>query len=141
MHVLKSASLTRDADGTMRLVLDPGRGSAPDVQATLRPAGEGATPYRESHWDEPWRSCFADMRSFLEYCVPQDRAMDAQPWRRRVSRQEIHLGIPVESCVPLAGVVRSEAARAIVGDAKPVCFLVPGVAFRFKLEDYDPMER
>jgi hypothetical protein len=139
MHVLRGASLSRDDDGTVRLALDPGTGSAPDATATLRPARDGVGVYRDARWEGPWRECFADLTAFLEYCVPQDRAMDAQPWRERVSRQEIHLGIPVSDCVALEGEVRSEAARAIVGDASPVCFLVPSVAFCFRVEAYDPL--
>lgn len=139
MHVLRRASLSRDDDGTVRLALDPGTGSAPDATATLRPARDGLGVYRDARWEGPWRECFADLTAFLEYCVPQDRAMDAQPWRGRVSRQEIHLGIPVRDCVALEGEVRSEAARAIVGDASPVCFLVPSVAFCFRVEAYDPL--
>lgn len=139
MHVLRRASLTREDDGSVQLALDPGGGSAPDAQAILWPASRSAGVYRESAWQDPWPACFADLRAFLEYCVPQDRAMDAQPWRGRISRQEIHLGIPIDACVPLVGEVTSEAARRIVGDAKPVCFLVPGVAFRFRVEAYDPI--
>jgi hypothetical protein len=138
MHVLHRASLTRDGDA-MHLTLDPGTGSAPDVDATLRPASPRDGVYRDGDWSGPWAECFADRRAFLEYCLPQDRAMDAQPWRGRVSRQEIHLGIPAERCIPLTGSVRSEAARRIVGDAEPLCFLVPDVAFRFRVEDYDPL--
>lgn len=139
MHVLRRASLTRDDDGTVHLALDPGRGSAPDATATLRPAREAVGVYRDARWEGPWRACFEDFTAFLSYCVPQDRAMDAQPWRGRVSRQEIHLGIPVRDCVALEGEVRSEFARALVGDAKPVCFLVPSVAFCFRVEAYDPL--
>lgn len=139
MHVLRRASMTRDDDGTVHLALDPGRGSAPDATATLRPAREGVGVYRDARWEGPWRACFEDFTAFLSYCVPQDRAMDAQPWRGRVSRQEIHLGIPVSDCVALEGEVRSEAARALVGDATPVCFLVPSVAFCFRVEAYDPL--
>lgn len=140
MHVLRGAAMTRDG-ALIALTLDPGRGSAPDARMSLRPASASAAGYREAGWSEPWSSCFGDFRALLEYCVPQDVAMDAQPWRARVSRQEIHLGIPLDACERLVGEVRSDAARAIVGDAQPVCFRVPGVAFRFRVEAYDPMER
>lgn len=139
MHALRAASLTRDGDGARRLTLDPGRGSAPDARATLRPLEDRAGVYREPAWEEPWRSCFADYRAFLEYCVPQDRAMDAQPWRSRVSRQEIQLGIPLDACVRLEGEVSSEAARRVVGDARPLCFLAPGLEFLLRHEAYDPL--
>ena len=48
-------------------------------------------------------------------------------------------GVPIEACEPLAGEVESRAARAIAGDAKPVCFRVPAVKFRFAEEAYDPL--
>jgi hypothetical protein len=54
-----------------------------------------------------------------------------------VTRQEIELGIPLESCRPLEGDVESRAAREIVGDARPLCFHVPAVKFRFGREAYD----
>jgi hypothetical protein len=130
MHVLARAGVTRDADGALRVSLDPGGGSAPDCEATLRPA---ETPTMEG----PWRACWDDYRAFLAYCVPQDRAMSAQPLRRRVSRQEIDLGIPLDACEPMVGEVASRAARAIAGDAAPVCFRVPAVRFSFAVEAHD----
>src|SRR3954447_21670079 len=132
MHVPARGGLTRDERGTFHLVLEPGpRGSAPDVRATLRPAGAaGPLP-------GPWNGCFRDWMDFLDYCVPQDRAMSSQPWYRRVTRQEIALGIPLESCRPLAGEVQSAAARAIAGDGEPLCFHVARVSFRFEREFYD----
>ena len=50
------------------------------------------------------------------------------PWRRRTTRQEIHLGIDPASCARLAGVVTSPDARAIVGDAEPIPFLAQPLA-------------
>lgn len=139
MHALRSAELTRDDDGALRLLLDPGRGSAPDAKATLRPLEARAGVYREPAWEEPWRSCFSDPRALLEYCVPQDRAMDTQPWRARVSRQEIQLGASLDACARLEGEVTSEAARRVVGDARPLCFLASGVEFVLRREAYDPL--
>jgi hypothetical protein len=69
--------------------------------------------------------------------VPQDRAMSSQPWYRRITRQEIELGIPLEACEPLAGHAASRAAQALVGAARPVCFRVPQVTLRFGAEIYD----
>jgi len=130
MHVLATAELARDVDA-IRVRLDPGRGSAPDAELDLRvtepPVLEGA-----------WAECFGDWHGFLAYCVPQDRALSSQPVRRRVSRQEIDLGIPLATCVPLAGAVRSRAATAIAGaDARALCFYVPSVTFRFATEAHD----
>jgi hypothetical protein len=75
----------------------------------------------------------------LAYCVPQDRAMSSQPWHARITRQEIHLGIPLAACEPLAGTVVSQAAQAFVGNATPFCFRVAQVAFRFDREEHDPL--
>jgi hypothetical protein len=131
MHVLASASLDREGE-TIRLRLEPGGGSAPDAQAELRdvepPELAGA-----------WRECWTTPMDFLAYCVPQDRAMASQPLRNRISRQEIHLGIPLTDCQFVEGTVSSRAASAIAGDARPICFRVPSVRFRFSQEAYDPI--
>ena len=132
MHTPARAELRRDADGTLHLLLDPGEGSAPDVRASLRPAA--AAPALEP----PWSECFASWRDMLAYDVPQDRALSSQPWANRITRQEIALGIPLEACEPLEGEVESRAARAIVGDARPLCFRVAQVDFAFDREIRDP---
>jgi hypothetical protein len=132
MHVFARAALDRDGEGRVTLRLDPGKGSAPDAEASLAPCA--APPFEGA-----WRECFGSFREFLAYCVPQDRAMSTQPWVPRVTRQEIHLGIPLDACEPLAGSVASRAAHALAGDAQPVCFRVPGVRFRFAEEAYDPL--
>jgi hypothetical protein len=130
MHVPRRARLSRDDDGTLHLLIDPGGGTAPDVRATLRPSDDRSLP-------PPWSDCFGDWFGFLGYCVPQDRALSSQPWYGRVTRQEIELGIPLESCRRLEGDVESAAARGIVGEAQPLCFHVPAVTFRFGREEYD----
>jgi hypothetical protein len=132
MHVLSRGEVTRNEDGELRVVLEPGDGSAPDATLTLRP--RTAAPVLRGVWAE----CFDDFRDFLAYCVPQDRAMDSQPLKRRVSRQEIDLGIPLDVCEPLEGSVHSRAAEAVAGDAEPLCFRVPEVAFSFAREAHDP---
>ncbi len=132
MHVLARAGVTRDADGAVRVSLVPGEGSGPDCEATLRPA-------KAPSLEGAWRECWHDYRTFLAYCVPQDRAMSSQPLRRRVSRQEIDLGIPLDACEPMAGEVVSSAARAIAGEAELMCFRVPAVSFCFAVEAHDPV--
>lgn len=134
MHVLASAALSRSNDGAVRLVLDPGEGSAPDADCTLRPC------------DRPvltgaWRECWPDFDAFLRYCVPQDRALSSQPWLDRVTSHEIHLGIDPAVCEPLAGEVRSRRAADFVGGAAPICFRVPAVSFVFASEIHDPLPR
>jgi hypothetical protein len=81
-----------------------------------------------------WAECFDAWRDMLAYCVPQDRALASQPWYGRITRQEIDLGIPIDSCRPLRGKVYSRAAKAIVGEdvaGEPLCFYVDRVAFRY----------
>jgi hypothetical protein len=129
MHVPARGEVLAHADGSFQVVLDPGKGSAPDVHATLHPAAVPQLP-------KSWHTCFPTYRDMLAYCVPQDRAMSSQPWYRRITRQEIQLGIPLENCKPLEGEVESRAARAIAGEATPVCFRVPRVSFRFDRVEY-----
>jgi len=129
MHVFARARLS-STGGALSLHCDPGQGSAPDVELTLR---EAAAPA----WTGAWTACFAGYEAFLAYCVPQDRALSSQPSRRRISRQEIDLAIPLAACVPLEGEVTSRAARAIVGEAQPLCFTVPKVQFSFSAEAHD----
>jgi hypothetical protein len=125
MHVLRRADV-----GPTGVLLDPGSGTAPDAEAVLRPAPNRSLP-------ASWRPCFASYDDFLRYCVPQDRALSAQPWHRWTTRQEIRLGIPIESCDPLEGAVRSRAAAALGAAGEPVVFRVPGVRFRFEGEAQD----
>ncbi len=131
MHVLARGEIARDPEGHIQVLVDPGTGSAPDARLDLHPTkGEPSLP-------APFDACFESYRDFLAYCVPQDRAMDAQPWRGTISRQEIELGIPLDACEPLEGEVISRAAEAIAKDAKPLCFRVAAVDFRFDLEEHD----
>ena len=132
MHVLREARLVRGADGAVDLTLDPGEGTAPDATCHL-------TPTQEHPWEGAWRDCWGDWRAFLDYCLPQERAMSTQPWRDRVTRHEIELGLDPARCVPLAGDVRSRRAASYVGDAKALCFRVPAVRFRFAVEATDPL--
>jgi hypothetical protein len=129
MHVPSSAHFSRD-DDMFALQIDPGKGTAPDVKATFQLSSEPALT-------GPWGECFENWGAMLAYCVPQDRAMRVQPWRDVVTRQEINLNIPLESCVPMKGSVVSAAARAIAGDAQPLCFLVERLSFRLLGEYHD----
>lgn len=131
MHALAHGAVTAGKDGSFRVVLDPGAGSGPDADMALRPT-TAPQPL-----PAPWDACFADYRALLAYCVPQDRALSAQPWYDRVTRQEIRLDIPLDTCEPLTGEVRSRMAEALLGSAAPLCFRVPRVFFRFDKEEYD----
>ncbi|HTW94467.1 MAG TPA: hypothetical protein VMD30_06730 [Tepidisphaeraceae bacterium] len=130
MHVLAAASVTRDASGAVHIELDPGRGTAPDAKGIFRPTVTPELP-------PPWHVCFGNWRGLLEYCVPQDRAMSAQPWRQRVTRQEIILNIPLANCLPMTGTVTSIAATKIAADAAPLCFFVDRISFRLLNECHD----
>jgi hypothetical protein len=134
MHALRRAAVQVGADRACRVVLDPGAGSGPDLEALLQP-GDAVLP------GPPWSACFENYLALLTYCVPQDRAFSSQPWYGRITRQEIVLNIPLESCEPLTGAVRSRAAATIVGDAEPLCFRVGRVAFCFEREEYDQRVR
>jgi hypothetical protein len=130
MHVLERGEVHRKSNGDVSVSLDPGVGSAPDAQLSLHPSSA-------PEFAGDWRECWNDFRAFLAYCVPQDRAMSSQPLRGRISRQEIHLGVPLDVCEPMAGTVESRAATAIGGEARPVCFRVPSLTFRFAREEHD----
>lgn len=130
MHLLANGEVTRDDSGAMHVVVDPGHGSGPDADVTLTPVADVELPAE-------FRAVFASWHELLAYDVPQDRALSTQPWARTTTREEIDLGIPLSSCEPMLGVVRSRAARAIVGDATPVCFRVATVPFRFVGEVID----
>jgi hypothetical protein len=130
MHVPEAAKVVRTRGGGVDLLLNPGLGSSPDLVASLAPAPEPALL-------APWDLCFASYREMLAACVPQDRAMCWDEQHRIVTRQEIELSIPLESCIPLAGPVTSHAAQSIVGDTQPLCFLVPRVRFEFRRERVD----
>ncbi len=121
MHVSASADIQPTPQGGYTAEVDPGAGTAPDVRLSLHPAPPALPP--------SWQDVFATPMAALAYCVPQDRALNVQPWYGRVTRQEIRLDIPLTACRWLAGEVRSDAARTIVGDAEPVCFAVDRVRF------------
>jgi hypothetical protein len=134
MHALKRAAVQVGEERSCRVLLDPGAGSGPDMEAVLRP-GNAALP------GPPWSECFESYRAFLAYCVPQDRAFSSQPWYGRTTRQEIRLDIPLDCCEPLAGEVQSRAVDVFAGDAEPVCFRVARVAFCFEREEHDQRVR
>jgi hypothetical protein len=130
MHRVHRARITRQGEAIQQC-LDPGAGSGPDLLVDLK-RGDG-----EPELPSAWRECFENWPALLAYVVPQNRAWSVQPWHGQVTRQEIDLAIPLASCRPLEGRVRSRAAGAIVGEARPLCFGVPAVQFRF----YDEVRR
>jgi hypothetical protein len=130
MHLVQHGAVIAKQDGSFQVSLDPGAGSAPDLVMSLQPS-----PIPDLM--PSWRTCFESFHALLAYCVPQDRAMSSQPWYQRVTRQEIELGIPLESCEPLTGTIVSNAAQSIVGNAQPLCFRIAQVTLRFKREEHD----
>ncbi|HZW07266.1 MAG TPA: hypothetical protein VFF65_09085 [Phycisphaerales bacterium] len=126
MHVPGAAWVLRER-GSLDVAVQPGGGSSPDLAASLCERGGPALTGR-------WAECFGSWEEILAFIVPQDRAMCVR-WRgseRGIVRQEIELGIPLSACVALEGRVRSEALRAVVGDAEPLCFVVEKVDFAFE---------
>lgn len=132
MHVFARSRVARDASsGAIEFAFESGDGSAPNATAALAPS-EAPT------LDGAWRECFGSWEGFLEYCVPQNRAMSGQPWHQRVTRHEIVLPIDLAKVEPLRGEVVSTTAREIAGDSKPLCMRVAGLRFTFEAELHDP---
>jgi hypothetical protein len=123
MHVPRRAALECGLGNSLSLFIDPGDSSSPDLHATLQRSDDRQLPAL-------WAACFKDWGEFLSYCVPQNCALSAQPWYRRITRQEIVLNIPLSECHPLAGSVTLRTLREILGSAEPLCFFVPNVAFQ-----------
>ena len=132
MHVPAAADLRRVGD-TLTLRQSPGPGTAMDFSADL-------TPTKSHEIPAEWSSAFSSYPELLRRIVPQDRALDSQPWYGQLSRQEIDLQIPLEECQPLAGEVQSIYLSRWVAGVKPVCFLVPKVGFQFAAQQYDTTE-
>ncbi|MDZ4833383.1 MAG: DUF2071 domain-containing protein [Candidatus Melainabacteria bacterium] len=123
MHVASNACVTASGGSEFLVELKPGDGSAPDLYAKLK-----ACP--KPQLTGAWQECFGDFNSFLAYCVPQDRAMSTQTWYQQSTKQEIDLGIPLESCESLCGDVVSNSVTDLIGAfSPPICFRVPKVKF------------
>lgn len=123
MHIASNASVTVSDAGEVVVELDRGFGSAPNLKAKLMPC-------ERPQFTGDWQECFDDFDTFLAYCVPQDRAISTQNWYHQSTRQEIDLGIPLDSCQPLSGEVVSNSVTDLIGTASaPVCFRVPKVNF------------
>jgi hypothetical protein len=131
MHALARGAVLAGPDGTFEVVLDPGGGSGVRVEGHFRPGAPALPP--------PFSECWCSYRDFLAYSVLQDRGFSSQLWYGRITRQEIHLGIPLEVCESLDGEVSSSSAQSYVGAAAPVCFRVPTVSFRFDREEHDAL--
>lgn len=129
MHVLERASLVREGEA-LTLELSAGQGSAPDARVQLRQGAARTLP-------PEWAEVFGSYDQMLAYVVPQNRALSSQPYKGRITRQEIELPIAYADCVPLEGSVESAAAKAICGEAQPLCFHVPRVSFLFSQERHD----
>ncbi len=126
MHVLASTTLRRDGE-QLDLNLEPGLGTAPDARLKLQRSTERVLP-------PEWAEIFGSWDGMLGYVVPQNRALSSQPYRSRITHQEIQLPIALADCAMLTGTVTSNAAQTYIGDAQPVCFHVPRVAFLFESE-------
>lgn len=123
MHVASNAVVTTSNGNEFLVELKPGLGSAPDLTAKLKTC-------EKPQFSDAWLDCFGDFDSFLAYCVPQDRAMSTQSWYMQSTKQEINLGIPLNSCQPVSGEVVSDSVIRLIGNSsRPVCFRVPNVNF------------
>ncbi|MFO0619364.1 MAG: DUF2071 domain-containing protein [Polyangiaceae bacterium] len=142
MHVLHRAEVGRH-DREVSVAIDGGAGSAPDLRATFELVGEGGADANDAFFPEHLREVFPTYREFLAYIVPQNRAMATQPHAHTFTRQEIHLPIEPDQCVPLrpTSAIVSRAAGAIVGDARPFAFWVGEVAFTFSEELRESLPR
>jgi hypothetical protein len=127
MHRPQTLHMHRAADGSIQVQINPGSGSSPDLNATLHPVTARSLP-------EYWRVAFAGYDDMLAYVVPQNQALSVQPWYHQLTRQEIALTIPLESCESLTGNVTSTTIQTLLGDCQPVCFRVPKVDFHFLKE-------
>lgn len=131
MHIPASLRLDRAASGEVRLLMEPGKGTAPDLNVALRPATARSLP-------AAWRACFDSYEAMLAHVVPQDRAITIEPWDHRSRRQEISLGIALTDCEPLTGEVRSRSLVALAAsDEDALCFRVPVVRFLMQAELVD----
>ena len=124
MHVPQEMRLDNEADGSYRIVIDPGAGSAPDLQADFVHTGD---PVLSGGWER----CFGSFDSLLEYCVPQDKALSVSLGYGCTVMQKIRLVAPLSSVRPLAGQVRSSVLRQMLGDSEAICFVIPNVGFHY----------
>ncbi|MBX9669949.1 MAG: DUF2071 domain-containing protein [Candidatus Obscuribacterales bacterium] len=130
MHVLGKGAVS--INEVLDLRLEPGRGSAPHLEATLRPS---KMPTLSGIWNQ----AFVDYEHFLAYCVPKDRAMSSQRWYERTTKQEINLNIALSDCMPLEGSVHSRTINELLGEAiAPICLRVPTVNFVFDRVERNP---
>lgn len=125
MHVPHEMHLENGADGSYRILIDPGTGSAPDLQADLVPTSMLALP-------SVWERCFGSFDGLLRYCVPQDQALSVPSGHGGTLAQKIRLKAALSSALPLAGQVRSNVLQQIVGDSEPICFVIPNVELHYE---------
>ena len=130
MHIPLRGAVVAEKDGSFAVALEPGSGTAPDLEGRLRP-GAAELP-------AAWGECFPvlpRLPRLLRAAGP--RPVVAGVVRPRHAAGEFFLAIPLEECQPLQGEVRSRAAEGYVGAAAALCFRVPRVAFQFRGEHYD----
>jgi hypothetical protein len=125
MHVPREMRLDNEADAGCRVLIDPGTGSAPDLQANL-------VPSNTTDISGAWKQCFSSFDGLLQYCVPQDQALSVPPGEERTIAQQIRLTAPLSTIRPLAGQVSSRVLRQMLGDSEPICFVIPNVEFHYE---------
>lgn len=124
-HLAKEFVHRRTGDG-YETRIDPGAGSAPDLQCQVDLGGVRELPPSVRAWFADWRTAVAELA--LRDCAVV-RLVD----RDGLVVAGIDLPVDVDRAIALtwrADAFRSHALGQVVGDAIPFCFAVPTVPFR-----------
>jgi hypothetical protein len=136
MHLADSA-FVEIKEKSVLAKIKPGTGSSPDLEADLHLSDNASI---SSTLPAEWLNCFGSLEAFLNYCVPQERAISSQEFLNRICFQEINLNIDINSCKLLAGHINSKAAESIAGKAEALCFRTGPLNFKFEREHYAKIE-
>jgi hypothetical protein len=103
--------------------VEPGGGSAPDLQAVLR-ARLGTRPPLPA----PAAELFPDWDALISHVAAPARLLSSQPHLGRVTVTELSLAPAPRECIVLEVESLSSAyAAAVAGEGRPVCFLAPRI--------------
>jgi len=103
--------------------VEPGGGSAPDLEAVLN-ARLGTRPPLPA----PASELFPDWDALIARVAAPSRLLSSQPHLGRVTVTELALGLAPRECTILEVASLSSAyAAAVAGDTRPVCFLAPRI--------------
>jgi hypothetical protein len=112
-------------DNRYRLLIDPGRGSAPDLQCTVEVHDEHNLP-------AALRDHFPNWEQAVRYLVEQNRGVNVFPAHGFIRESRIEIPISVDSVLPatLEGAIDSRFLEEIVDGCEPFAFVVPQVGFK-----------